>query len=130
MQSLDIHNLLRKLKGLDQRKADDVIYAQIYDEYSSGIMDKVAQARAIAACDGNEEKIKSEYIKNRFIRIKDDLAELQWSEAEHERQRKNSRYSSRVEELAAKASVTLLLVAMIIALAIVWGMGVIAMNLL
>lgn len=130
MQSFDINDLLKKLKGLDQRKSDDAIYAQIYDEFSSGIMDKVAQARAIADSDGNEEKIKSEYIKNRFIRIKDELAELQWSEAEHERQREHTLKNLRAKDLAAKASITLILLAMIIALAIVWGVGVIAMNLL
>lgn len=85
MQSFDINELFSKLRGLDQRKADDEIYAQIYDEYSSGIMDKVAQARAIAASDGNEAKIKSEYIKNRFIRIKDELAELKRLEQEYQR---------------------------------------------
>jgi hypothetical protein len=130
MQSFDINDLLKKLKGLDQRKSDDAIYAQIYDEFSSGIMDKVAQARAIADSDGNEEKIKSEYIKNRFIRIKDELAELQWSEAEHEKQREHALKNLRAKDLVAKASTTLILIAMIIALAIVWGVGVIAMNLL
>lgn len=125
-----MNDLLKKLKGLDQRKADDAIYAQIYEEFSSGIMDKVAQARAIAASDGNEQKIKSEYIKNRFIRIKDELAELKWSEAEQERQREHALKNLRAKDLAAKASITLILLTMIIAVAIVWGMGVIAINLL
>ena len=58
MQSFDINELFSKLQGLDQRKADDEIYAQIYDEYTAGVMDKVAQARAIEAGGGNPEKLK------------------------------------------------------------------------
>lgn len=74
MQSFDIKELMSRLQGLDQRKADDEIYAQIFDEYTSGIMDKVAQTRAMESAGGDQEKIKSEYIRFRFIRIKDEIA--------------------------------------------------------
>ena len=102
MQPFDINDLLQKLKGLDQRKAEDEIYAQIYDEYSSGVMDKVAQARAIAASNGNEAKIKSEYIKNRFIRIKDELAELKRFEQEYQRKQEEELQQRRAKEEAEK----------------------------
>ena len=102
MQPFDINDLLQKLKGLDQRRAEDEIYAQIYDEYSSGVMDKVAQARAIAASNGNEAKIKSEYIKNRFIRIKDELAELKRFEQEYQRKQEEELQQRRVKEEAEK----------------------------
>lgn len=82
MRSIEIKELFKRLNGLDQRKADDEIYAQIYDEYTAGIMDKVAQARAMQAGGGNQEKIKSEYIRFRFIRIKDAITELQKAEQE------------------------------------------------
>jgi len=55
LEKIDLSDLLQSLNGLDQRRADDVIYAQIYDEYSSGFMDKVAQARAIEAANGNQD---------------------------------------------------------------------------
>ena len=77
MQSFDLKDLMPRLQGLDQRKIDDEIYAQIYDEYAAGILDRVAQARALEAAGGEQDKIKSEYIKFRFIRIKDDLELLQ-----------------------------------------------------
>lgn len=80
MQPFDINDLFQKLKGLDQRRADDEIYAQIFDEYTSGIMDRVAQARAMESAGGDQEKIKSEYIRFRFIRIRDELAEFQRAE--------------------------------------------------
>ena len=112
MQSFDINELFSKLKGLDQRKADDEIYAQIYDEYTAGVMDKVAQARAIEAGGGNPEKIKSEYIRFRFIRIKDEITRLQKAEREkqaafdqqykaQQKQQKNAQYEEerRKEEL-------------------------------
>ena len=112
MQSFDINELFSKLKGLDQRKADDEIYAQIYDEYTAGVMDKVAQARAIEAGGGNPEKIKSEYIRFRFIRIKDEITRLQKAEREKQaafdqqykaqyKQQKNAQYEEerRKEEL-------------------------------
>ena len=102
MQPFDINDLLQKLKGLDQRRAEDEIYAQIYDEYSSGVMDKVAQARAIAASNGNEAKIKSEYIKNRFIRIKDELAELKRFEQEYQRRQEEELHQRRAKEEAEK----------------------------
>ena len=102
MQPFDINDLLQKLKGLDQRRAEDEIYAQIYDEYTSGVMDKVAQARAIAASNGNEAKIKSEYIKNRFIRIKDELAELKRFEQEYQRKQEEELQQRRAKEEAEK----------------------------
>ena len=102
MQPFDINDLLQKLKGLDQRRAEDEIYAQIYDEYTSGVMDKVAQARAIAASNGNEAKIKSEYIKNRFIRIKDELAELKRFEQEYQRRQEEELHQRRAKEEAEK----------------------------
>lgn len=102
MHPFDINDLLQKLKGLDQRRAEDEIYAQIYDEYSSGVMDKVAQARAIAASNGNEAKIKSEYIKNRFIRIKDELAELKRFEQEYQRRQEEELHQRRAKEEAEK----------------------------
>ena len=77
MSTFNVNEFISKLTGLDQRQADDAIYAQIFDEYSSGAMDKVAQARALEASGGNQEKIKSEYIRFRFIRIKDEIAAIQ-----------------------------------------------------
>lgn len=92
MEKIDLSDLLQLLNGLDQRRADDVIYAQIYDEYSSGFMDKVAQARAIESANGNQDAIKSAYIRFRFIRIKDDLELLR-----RQSQRKNSELKERVK---------------------------------
>ena len=63
-------------------------------------MDKVAQARAIAASNGNEAKIKSEYIKNRFIRIKDELAELKRFEQEYQRKQEEELQQRRAKEEA------------------------------
>ena len=86
MQSFDIKDLMSRLQGLDQRKADDEIYAQIFDEYTSGIMDKVAQARAMESAGGDQEKIKSEYIRFRFIRIRDEIAAVQRTERQKQAQ--------------------------------------------
>ena len=102
LEKIDLSDLLQSLNGLDQRRADDVIYAQIYDEYSSGFMDKVAQARAIEASNGNQDAIKSAYIRFRFIRIKDDLELLR-----RQTQRKNSQLKKRAKayEAAQKQAV-------------------------
>jgi len=62
LEKIDLSDLLQSLNGLDQRRADDLIYAQIYDEYSSGFMDKVAQARAIEPANANQDAIKSAYL--------------------------------------------------------------------
>lgn len=58
-------------------RSDDELNAQIYDEYSAGLIDKVAQARAIEAASSDNEKIESEYIRFRFIRIKDEISALE-----------------------------------------------------
>lgn len=97
MQSFDIKDLMSRLQGLDQRKIDDKIYAQIYDEYAAGVLDKVAQARALEAAGGEQEKIKSEYIKFRFIRIKDDLEILQ---RERQREASEARKNAKAAEAA------------------------------
>jgi hypothetical protein len=52
------------------RLSDNEIYVRIYDEIERGIMDKAAQARAIEEAGGNDNLVRSGYIKHRMANIR------------------------------------------------------------
>ena len=71
------------------RKGEEALYRQAMNEIESGSINKGVYAKALADSEGNEDKVRSLYLKYRIQSILDDkvLAEL----AAKERKERNER---------------------------------------
>jgi len=76
MEKFGFKKIISGLSSVEERQIDDAIYARIHEEYSNDVLDPVSQARAIESANGDEAKLKSEYVKHRFRRLKDEYNTL------------------------------------------------------
>ena len=75
VRALYIQIRARRLQQSQEWKAlpeDDRHYAQAFSEISTNNPNKASYARSVAAAKGNEEKVKSIYIKKRVTRLIDE----------------------------------------------------------
>ena len=65
--------LMSRLQGLDSRLLEDELYKLAWEEIERGELDPASQARSIADGEGHDGKTRSEYIRHRVRRLRDEL---------------------------------------------------------
>jgi len=68
-----IKQIANKMKGIEGRDREEIIYATVLDELEKGKKKKGLWAKAIADSEGDKDKIKSLYIKYRVQSFEDEI---------------------------------------------------------
>jgi len=68
-----IKQIVNKIKGIEGRDREEIIYASVLEELEKGNKKKGLWAKAIADSEGDKDKIESFYIKYRVQSIEDEI---------------------------------------------------------
>ena len=70
---MNIAEILDRVRGLDARLVEDEIYQIVWDEIETGNLDPVAKARSLAEGSTDDNSLRSQYIRHRVRRLKDEV---------------------------------------------------------
>lgn len=83
--------ILSEIENLSERLMEDRLYQLVIDEVNDGFYDEVAKIRSLEEAEGNSEKAKAFYVRNRVRRILDLHVEFSLQSAIDSEEEKNNK---------------------------------------